>query len=126
MSKQQKQAAMPRAEEKYRTGPNGILIYRPQGGDALSPKQLLTQLGVDIVALLVAAWLLAQATGLAGFGARVFFVMLLGLLPTLVVNLPYWNWYGFPTNYTLAQLGDHVVGFLAAGLVLGGLIKPSS
>ena len=56
MSKEQKQAAMRKAEEKYRTGPNGILVYRPQGGEALSPKQLLTQLAVDIVALLAAAW----------------------------------------------------------------------
>ena len=126
MSKEQKQEAMRKAEEKYRTGPNGILIYHPRGGEALSPKQLLTQLGVDIVALLVGAFLLAQASGLAGFGARVLFVALLGLLPTLVVNLPYWNWYGFPADYTLAQLADHVIGFFVAGLVLAGLVKPSS
>ncbi len=126
MSKGEKQEAMRRAEEKYRTGPNGILIFHPQGGEALSPRQLLTRLEVDVTALLVGAFLLAHVSPLVGFGSRLLFVTLLGLLPGLVVNLPYWNWYGFPTNYTVAQLADHVMGFLAAGLVLAGLVKPRS
>ncbi len=124
MSKDEKREAMRKSEEKYRAGPNGILIYQPQGGEAFTPKQLLSQLGFDIAALFVGAWLLAQASGLAGYGARVLFVTVLGLLPTLVVNLPYWNWYGFPTDYTLAQLADHLIGFLVAGLVTAGVIKP--
>ncbi len=81
---------------------------------------------MDVTALLVGAFLLAHVSPPVGFGARLLFVTLLGLLPGLVVNLPYWNWYGFPTNYTVAQLADHVMGFLAAGLVLAGLVKPRS
>jgi hypothetical protein len=72
--------------------------------------------------MLLAAFLLARATMLAGFGARVGFVAMLGLIPTLRVDLPQWNWYGFPTAYTAAQLVMHLVGFAAGGLVLARLI----
>ncbi len=70
--------------------------------------------------MLVRAFLLAHVSGLASFGTRVLFVTLLGLLPTLAVNR-----YRFPTDYTVAQPADHLIGFFAAGLVLAGLVKPS-
>ena len=81
---------------------------------------------MDVTALLVGAFLLAHVSPLVGFGSRLLFVTLLGLLPGLGVNLSYWNWYGFTTDYTVAQLADHVMGLLAAGLVLAGLVKPRS
>jgi hypothetical protein len=70
------------------------------------------------------AFLLAQAAGaLASYGAKVLFVALLGLLPGLDVDVGYWNWYGFPGDYTLAVMADHVLGWLLAGLVLAAIIK---
>lgn len=124
MTREQKQEAMRKAEEKYRKGAHGIMVYTPQGEEGLSAKRLLTQLGADVAALLIAAFLLAQATNLVGFAGRVTFVALLGLLATFLVNVPYWNWYDFPASYTLAQVVEHVVGFAAAGSALAGFVKP--
>lgn len=113
-------------EEQYRRGPRGILIYHPTGEQPLSPTQLLTELLADIAAAIVAAYLLVQASGgLSGFGARVLFVTLLGLLPGLEVDVSYWNWYGYPGNYTLAVMADHVIGWCLAGIALAWLLKPS-
>ncbi len=126
MSKEQQEAAMKKWEEKYRAGPWGVLIYHPQGsGQALSPKQLIGEGLSNIAAVLVAAILLSKAVGgLGGFGGRVLFVALLGLLPSLAIDFSYWNWYGFPTNYSLAVAADQLIGFTLAGLVLAAFVKP--
>jgi hypothetical protein len=62
----------------------------------------------------------------AGFGTRLFLVALTGLFPVLRSEVAYWNWYGFPTVYLLAQAAIHVVGALAGGLVVAALVKSSS
>ena len=68
---------------------------------------------------------MAQAHGLTCYVGRVGFVLLLGLLPFFTLSFPYWNWYGFPTNFTLAQLADKLITYLVAGLVLAALVEPS-
>ena len=74
--------------------------------------------------MLVIAFVLAQVA--AGFGRRVLLAGLLGLIPTLGVELPYWNWYKFPTDYVAAQLLVHVVGFIAGGLVVAWRLKSAA
>jgi hypothetical protein len=51
------------------------------------------------------------------------FVSLIGLVPTLNAELPYWNWYGFPSTYVLATGFVHLMGFVMAGLVVAALVK---
>ena len=46
------------------------------------------------------------------------YVVLAGLLGCLMTSVQYWNWYGFPTNYTLAQMLTWVVGFGVAGITV--------
>ena len=42
---------------------------------------------------------------------------------TLDVDVSYWNWYGFPVSYTIAQLVDHGIGYLLAGFVLARICR---
>ena len=70
-----------------------------------------------------AAFLLAQ-TRIAAYAARVGFVALTGLAAGITTNVSYWNWYGFPTNYTVAYASMDVVGFVAAGLAIAAIVKP--
>jgi len=124
MAKDQKAAAQQKWVEKYQAGPRGILVYHPDGQQAMSPKQLGLQLMATIVAGLVAAFLLAQASGLRSYGCRLGTVALMGLLPFFMVNFPYWNWYGFPTHFTLMELADKLITLFVAGLVLAAIVKP--
>jgi len=124
MTKEQKAAAEKKWMEQYQAGPWGILIYHPQGEQAVSPRKLGGQFGAEVVAGLVVAWLLAAATGLKSYGGRLLFVAVLGLIPFLAVNFPYWNWYGFPTNFTMSELADKLITFVVAGLVLAAVVKP--
>ncbi|MBI2956097.1 MAG: hypothetical protein HYY26_02170 [Acidobacteria bacterium] len=120
------QAAQEAWAEKYRQGPWGILIYHPTGEEPIAPADLVRELLSNMLVALVAALLLAQAgAALAGYSARVLFVALLGLVPGLETDFSYWNWYGFPTDYTLVQMFDHVVAYLLMGLVLAAIVKRS-
>ena len=51
------------------------------------------------------------------------FVTLLGVFGFLTISVPYWNWYGFPADFTAAEAIDQSVGWLLAGLVLAGIIR---
>ena len=125
-SKEQKAAAEKLWNEKYLAGPRGILIYHPDGEQAMSPKQLLSQLAAEILGALVAAFILAQADGVRCYAGRVGLVTLLGLLPFLMVGFPHWNWYGFPTAFTLFESADNLIGLFIAGLVLAAIVKPAA
>jgi hypothetical protein len=121
----QKMAAMKDLGPKLKAGPVGILIYHPVGQDALMPRQLLTELGTNIVQVLLAVFLLSQ-TSLAGFVARWRFVTVAGILAAISTNISYWTFYGFPTDYTLAYMLIIAVGFVCAGAVAAAIVKPGA
>jgi len=106
---------------KLKEGPAGVLILQPKGGEAMSPRQLGTQLATDIVAALLAAILLSQARG--NYWGRVAFVTLLGIFGFVTISVPYWNWYAFPNDFTMAEAIDQVLGWFLAGLVLAAIVR---
>ena len=58
------------------------------------------------------------------YGRRLALVAIFGLAAWLSIEVSYWNWYGFPANYALAQLIDQVGGFLVAGLLVAKIVRP--
>ena len=115
-------AAMPQYEKKLANNPNGILIYHPPGGKAMEPRQLVTEFLTEVILALLAAWLLSR-TQLGSYAARVGFVLGVGIVAAIATNVPYWNWYGFPSNYTIAYMTIEIVEFLVAGLVAAAVLK---
>jgi hypothetical protein len=120
-------AATPEQQEawsqKYAAGPGGIIVFDPHPGEHGASgmgggTQLATEALTNILAALLAAWILSHLAPGLSFGKRALLAASLGLLITLDVDASYWNWYGFPTNYLFAQLADHVAGWSLAGLVL--------
>jgi hypothetical protein len=110
--------------EKIAKGPYGFMVLYPQGRDPSLAKRLPIQLGTNIVCALLAAILVSQLR--PGFFVRVACVTLIGILASIMVLVPYWNWYGFPADFTLAQLIDHAVGWFLAGIVLAAIVRPSA
>jgi hypothetical protein len=118
------EAMTPEWQANYRKGPIGMLVYHPTGREPLSPAQLLTELLSNITSALVGAVLLATAAGaLTSYALRVQFAALIGLVPGLDAHVSYWNWYGFPADYTLAAMTDHLLGWLCAALVMAAIVK---
>lgn len=92
----------------------------------MMPIQLLRECILNIFLALIAAYLLSLATGLTGYMSRVGFVLLLGVLAGAMINIEYWNWYGFPANYTVATIADKIIGFVIVGLIAAAIIKPAA
>jgi len=107
-------------------GPWGIVIYHPSGASQMMTGQLVNECILNIVQALLAAFLLSLAPGLRGYAWRVGFVFVLGILAAISTNVEYWNWYGFPANYTGAIMLDRLIGFLVVGLIAAALVKPAA
>lgn len=116
-SKAEKRAAMARAMEKMKTSPTGIMVVFPNGRAPLAPKQLLTELLNDIAQGLLLAWLLSRSTTHM-VSDKVKFALAIGVAASLVTNLSYWNWYGFPTDYTLAYMFGEITGYGVMGFAI--------
>jgi hypothetical protein len=117
-------AAMEARMHKVETGPSGLLVYHPSL-DFSFGKALATELATNILQVLLAVILLGQ-TSLASFAARWRFLTVAGVLAAISTNISYWNWYGFPGNYTLAYTCTIAMGFVIAGAVAAAIVKPGS
>lgn len=103
---------------KYSSSPYAFVVYQPDGNPALQSMtpNLVKQWTSNTAGALVLAWVLALAA--FGFGKRVLIAGALALFAWLAVNVPYWNWYLFPIDFTFAALIEQVVGWTLAGAAI--------
>jgi hypothetical protein len=102
---------------KAKASPYAWVVYMPQGDDLSDmSQQLPRQWASDTLASLALAFVM----GLAAFSfvKRLGIAMAAALFAWLSTLVPYWNWYRFPTELTLAALVEQVVGWLLAGAVM--------
>jgi hypothetical protein len=104
-------------EAKMKVEPQGLLAYVPPGTPPLSPKQLATEFGLELLEAILAAFVIASAAQ-AGFVRRVAMATGIGLIAGMATNFSYWNWYGFSYDYTLANAFTEVMKFVFAGLAI--------
>jgi hypothetical protein len=123
-TRQEKSEAMKRAIEKTASGPSGMLLYHPTREFTFG-KLLGIEFGTELLEAILVVFLLTQ-TRIEGFGGRVGFVLVAGILAAITTNIPYWNWYGFPSSYTAAYMSIEIIGFLCVGLVAALLLKNRS
>jgi hypothetical protein len=126
----QRSEAMKNYQQILDKNPSGILIYKPAGQKAITPGQLGREFGLELAEAFLLALLLSMTT-LRTFGSRMGFVIVVGIIAAITTNMSYWNWFGFPTNYTMAAMFVEAMKYVAAGvvvaLVLGrGAVKTSS
>jgi hypothetical protein len=123
-SKQQMQTDNAAYAAKYQQGPTGILVYNP-GGETLNYGKLLGgEFAIDVISAFFLACILAMgAGGKSSYWKRVFAVTLAGLFAGLFLGLEYWNWYNFPTNYTIAFIANALLDWFFAGLAMAAIVK---
>lgn len=122
-TRDQQNAAMQQHFDKVSHSPSGMLIYHPSR-PANFGVMLMTELGTNVLQIVIAVLLLGQ-TRITSFAGRWRFVTLAGILAAISTNVSYWNWYGFPGNYTLAYTFTIAMGFVCAGLVAAAMVKPN-
>jgi hypothetical protein len=119
---EEKKAGMAAYKEKLQTSPRGLLVYHQPGTAPPELRYYLAELGFEMVEAIFAALLVAWA-GIGGFLRRVGFVAVIGLIAAVTTNGSYWNWYGFPLDYTLAYALIQFVGFIVAGVAIAMIVK---
>lgn len=118
----QRNAAMKNYPPKLAANPSGLLIYHPPGAKGMTGGMLGLEFLTEFLETLLAVFLLAQ-TRLTSYAGKVGFMVVVGVIAAITTNVPYWNWYGFPSNYTTAYMFTQIVAFLAAGLVAAAVVK---
>ncbi len=112
--------------EKYKQGPTGILIYNLGGEGLQYGKLLLIQFLIGLIAAFIVAWVLAMTAGTTTYLTRVMIALTLGIFAGVFVDLPYWNWYGFPANYVIGHILGGALSWVIAGLGMAAIVKPST
>jgi len=112
-------------ENKFRNGPAGLIVFKAVGGNPFSAGKLVVQFLSNLSSVLIAV--LIAASVCAGFWRRVLVVTVLGVAACSAVSTIYWNWYGFPTSFFIAQLLDMTIGFFLSGAIICKIVpKPVS
>lgn len=103
--------------------PYAFIVYQPKGVDMVNNMggNLALEAGTNVLSALLVGLLVSFAT--VGYGTRVLLVLGTGLFGWLANAVPMWNWYRFPTEFTLAALVEQGVGWLLAGLVIAWALK---
>ena len=97
--------------------PNAFIVYQPEGRDGTQMNQnLLHEYISNTLAALIAAMILSL--GALSFSKRVLLSVGLGVFSWLTVSAPYWNWYRFPQDFSLANLVMLSIGWLLAGFAM--------
>ena len=97
--------------------PYAFVVYNPTGEDGMA---MGDNLGKEFATNVLSAWIVAFVLALAplAFGRRVLVAGLMGVFAWLAINVPYWNWYRFPLDFTLSSLVVQLVGWVLAGAVI--------
>jgi hypothetical protein len=98
--------------------PYAFVVYQPHGKDLVNDMgpALAREFATNVLSAMLAA-LVAGAAAL-GMGRRALLIGTMGLFGWLANSVPLWNWYRFPTDFTLAALAMQVVGWLLAGFAI--------
>lgn len=97
--------------------PYAWVVYLPQGEDTMQMQQQIgRQWASDTLAALALAFMLGVAV--LSFRKRLAIAAVASLFAWLCLQVPYWNWYRFPLDFTLASLIEQLIGWLLAGAVM--------
>ncbi|MGH8030617.1 MAG: hypothetical protein ACREO3_11865 [Arenimonas sp.] len=97
--------------------PYAFVVYHPQGEDSM---QMGDNLGREFASNVIGAAIVAfvLSLGVFPFARRVMVAAMMGLFGWVAISVPYWNWYRFPLDFTLANLVMQVVGWTLAGAAM--------
>ena len=119
--KDQSAEAAAEFEKRIAAGPNGILVINPGAGRGMTTTTLGMEFGSNVVAAMLCAMLLSRYCG--GVVCRTVAGAAIGGITWLSLSVSYWNWYEFPTDFTIGQGLGEVIGWGLTGLAIA-LVLP--
>lgn len=123
LSKMEKERAKQNMMESMKRGPVMFAVVHPRGVEGMGAGMFVGSIIIQVIAAFLLSLLLLKTDLSMSYWSKVFFVVIVMLTAGVVTDLPNWNWMGYPTDYTLLNLLDMVLGGLFAGLVLAAVVK---
>ena len=103
--------------QKAIRSPYAWVVYLPQGDDMTRMQQQIPrQWASDTLSALALAFVMG--VGVLSFRQRLAVALAAAVFAWLSLSVPYWNWYRFPLDFTLAALLEQLVGWLIAGAAM--------
>lgn len=109
MTREQQRAEQEKYLNAYKAGPTGILIYTPGGENLNYGKLLVNQFLIGLLCAFFIAWILAVTAVATTFAQRVLIALFVSAFGAILVSFEYWNWYNFPSDYTITYAAGIVV-----------------
>jgi hypothetical protein len=111
-------AEMARVTELSRTGPSGLILYRPAGqGVLMNLETMGSELLLEVIEAFMLVIVITQSTAFS-LKSRLILSMVVGFAAALTTNGSQQVWYGFPSDYTRAQMIIDVLRFVIAGTAI--------
>ena len=107
--------------ERFKAGPNGLLLIGPTGEDMMGGKQLGLEVLTNILAALIAAWIVSLMRPDVSFCHRWTAVLLIGVAAWLSQNASYSIWYRFPGTLARDELFCVLLEWGVSGLFIAKL-----
>jgi len=107
-------------ERRFLAGPTGMIVYHPEGSVPVSGRKLAVQLLADMIAAAVAVHVTRRMRG--GVLRVALGVGLLGVFAIASVATIFWNWYGFPHAFFVAQCVDLIADWSLTGVAIAGIV----
>ncbi|MFK8069214.1 MAG: hypothetical protein AB8D52_13350 [Gammaproteobacteria bacterium] len=98
-----------------------FISLRPNG-TTLSMQDSMKFSFLNSVLISILIVILLSCTSDLGYIARVFFVMMVGLVGALSGHVPNLIWWGFDSSYTIVMIVDIVISWFLAGLVIAAFV----
>ncbi|MBI1830636.1 MAG: hypothetical protein HYR84_04210 [Planctomycetes bacterium] len=121
MSGDDRTKEMERFSKRYKEGPSGLVVIAPTGEEPMGPQQLIAEFVTNVLAALIAAWIVANTSVGTSYFIRWVVVLNLGLFTWLCTSASYGIWYRFPVAFIQDGLFGSLIEWGVAGLAIAAI-----
>jgi len=119
-------AKMAELNERYKAGPAGMLLIAPTGQDMMTLETLGKELATNVIAALLAAWVVSLAGSDVGLGRRWLVVIVIGLIGWFSFIASYGIWYRFPHDFVHDEALCALLEWSVAGVAIAAIVRRPS
>jgi hypothetical protein len=120
---QNDKAKMDEANARYKVGPAGFLLVMPSGHDMMTLEMLGMEFATDVVAALLAAWIVSLIGTDVGFGRRWLAVVTMGAFAWFSLSTSYGIWYHFPHKFIHDEFLCALLEWSVAGIAIAAIVR---
>ncbi len=108
----------------YKQGPNGLLFVGRTGEDMMTGRELGLELASNVLAALLAAWIVSRFGPASTFLHRWLAVVLIGAAAWLMTDASFAIWYRFHWPFVRDELLGALLETAVAGAVIAAIVRP--